>query len=164
MPDNIIITGRKSIGNFTIEYQRSGYGGVIPIIDGQPQPSLMFGYVSESDLAAGMALIENALRATGNNVYDVQRYIMTAMTTAAHDIHPDECVDVNGNEILISYANKKAYLGVDEIANLDDLACTLPDEAIKALLVSRVETELATRNETYYGDWEDDEYDEDFDY
>lgn len=54
MPDNNIITGRKSIGNFTIEYQKNGYGAIIPVIDGTPQPSLMFGYVSETDLAAGM--------------------------------------------------------------------------------------------------------------
>ena len=166
MPDNnIIITGRKSIGNFTIEYQQSGCGAVIPVIDGTPQPNLMFGYVSETDLAAGMRLIENALRATGNNVGDVQRYIMQAMQVAAHDIHPDETVDVNGNEILISYTGKNAYLNGEEIANLADITCELPNEAIKALLVSRAEVAITQRNQIKndYDEWEDDDYDEDFD-
>lgn len=167
MPNNEIITGRKSIGNFTIEYQRNGCGAIIPVIDGTPQPNLMFGYVSETDLAAGMRLIENALRATGNNIHDVQRYIMQAMQTAAHDIHPDECVDVNGNEILISYAEKTAHLGTEEIANLADMTCELPNEAIKALLVSRTETALAeraARHEIDYDEWEDYDDDEEFDY
>lgn len=167
MPNNEIITGRKSIGNFTIEYQRNGCGAIIPVIDGTPQPNLMFGYVSETDLAAGMRLIENALRATGNNVYDVQRYIMQAMRTTAHDIHPDEAIDVNGNEILISYAAKTAHLGTEEIANLADMTCELPNEAIKALLVSRTETALAersARHETDYDEWEEYDDDEEFDY
>lgn len=157
MPDNNIITGRKSIGNFTIEYQKNGYGAIIPLIDGTPQPSLMFGYVSEADLAAGMRLIENALRAAGNNIYDVKRYIMQAMQTAAHDIHPDECVDINGVEIIISYAVKTAYLGTNEIANLSDMTCELPDEAVKALLVSRTEAAMIQY-------LEENDYEEEFDY
>ncbi len=137
------------------------------MIDGTPQPNLMFGYVSESDLAAGMRLIENALRATGNNICDVQRYIMQAMQTAAHDIHPDECVDVDGHEILISYAAKTAYLGTEEVANLADMTCELPNEAIKALLVARTETAMAQRQTQYDFDddaWEDDFDEEGFDY
>lgn len=161
MPDNNIITGRKSIGNFTIEYQKNGYGAIIPLIDGTPQPSLMFGYVSEADLAAGMRLIENALRAAGNNIYDVQRYIMQAMQTAAHDIHPDECVDINGVEIIISYAVKTAYLGTNEIANLSDMTCELPDEAVKALLVSRAEAAMIQSHDQYL---EENDYEEEFDY
>lgn len=164
---NEISTGRKTIGNYVIEYQRSGYGGCIPVIDGQPQPSLMFGYASESDRAACMKLIEDALRATGNDIAAIQHYIMTAVRTAANDIHPDEAVDVNGHEILISYAAKTAYLGTQEIANLADMTCELPAEAVKALLVSRAETALAaraTRYETDDDEWEDDFDEEEFDY
>lgn len=47
--DNEIITGAKTNGQFTIQYQTSGYGGVIPVIDGVKQPSLMFGYVTEKN-------------------------------------------------------------------------------------------------------------------
>ena len=165
MPTNEINTGRKSIGNFTIEYQNSGYGGCIPVIDGQPQPSLMFGYVSEADLAAGMRLIENALRAAGN-VYDVPKYIMRAMQTAANDIRPSEAVEISGEEILLSYAARKAYLGTSVIADLNDLTCELPEEAIRALLVSRAEAAMIQRQTRYEiedDEWEDDYNDEEFD-
>ena len=47
MPNNNEIrTGAQSNGEFTISYQQNGYGGVIPIIDGTPEPRLMFGYAS----------------------------------------------------------------------------------------------------------------------
>ena len=170
MPNNEITTGRKTIGNYVIEYQRNGYGGCIPVIDGQPQPSLMFGYVSESDRAASMKLIEDALHSTRNNIPAIQQYIMAAVRTAANDIHPDEVVEIDGKEILISYTGKNAYLNGVEIANLADLDCDLPVEAIKALLVARATTALSQRNEitaTYddndYDAWEDEYYDEDYD-
>ena len=155
---NEITTGKKTIGNFTVEYQKNGYGGCIPVIDGQPQPSLMFGYATESDRAACMKLIEDALRATGNNIPAIQHYIMTAVRTAANNVHPDEAVEVNGQEILISYTDKIAYLDTCEIANLADLTCELPPEAIKALLVARAETalnEIAMEEDDYDGDYED---------
>lgn len=163
MPDeiNTITTGRKTIGEFTIEYQRSGYGGCIPVIDGTPQPALTFGYATESDRAACMKLIEDALRASGNDISAIQRYIMTAVNTAAHNIHPDEAVRISGTEVLLSYTDRKAYCDGTEIASLDDLTCDLPDEAIKALLISRVQRYI----DLLMQDDEWDDYDEEeFDY
>lgn len=151
MPTNEITTGRKTVGNFTIEYQQRGYGGCIPVIDGQPQPSLMFGYSSETDRVACMELLENALRAAGNNIPDVQRYILDAVQTAAKGIHPDEAIAVGGDEVLLSYANRKAYYHGEEIANLDDLTCELPQEAVKALLVERA---CAAIDNEEFADWD----------
>lgn len=143
--NNEINTGAKSNANFTIEYQRNGYGGCIPVIDGKSEPSLMFGYASETDKRACMKLIEDAIRATKGDIRAAQVYIMNAVSVAANEITPDEAVEVEGIEFLISYKDKKAYEGTMEIANLDDLACELPDEAIKALLVTRIQLELENR-------------------
>ena len=156
---NEINTGAMSNSNFTIEYQRNGYGGCIPVIDGKPEPALMFGYASETDKQACMNLIEKALRATKGNIRETMMYMMNAASVSANEITPDEVVEVEGEEFLISYKDKKAYEGITEIANLDDLNCELPNEAVKALLINRIQLELENRREEYY----EDDYD-DYDY
>ena len=138
MPNNNEIrTGAQSNGEFTISYQQNGYGGVIPIIDGTPEPRLMFGYASENDKTACMELIEKALRATNGDVMQAQFYIMNAVTVAANEIKPDEVVEIESLEFLISYEEKAIYYGTERIADLSDLECELPNEAVKALLVER---------------------------
>lgn len=137
--NNEINTGAMSIDNFTIEYQANGYGGCIPVVDGNPEPRLMFGYASETDKQACMNLIEKALKATKGDVTEAIMYMMSAASVAANDIKPEEVVEVDGEQYLISYKDKKAYEGITEIANLDDLNCELPNEAIKALLVNRIQ-------------------------
>ena len=114
---NEINTGKKSNGEFTISYQQNGNGGCIPIIDGKPEPALMFGYVSESDKEGAMKVIEEAIRATNGNVFEALQYIMNAVSVAANEIAPDEAVEIDGAEYLISYADRKAYAGTEEIAN-----------------------------------------------
>lgn len=170
MPNNEIRTGKQTNGEFTVTYQQNGYGGCIPVIDGNPEPSLMFGYVSESDKEACMRLLEEALRATGGNLWEVRTYIANAVRTSANDIKADEAIMVQDREFLISYTEKKAYLGTEEVANLDDITCDMPGEAVKALLVSRIETELARREEARVNlyiernyDEEDDDYEDDCD-
>ena len=155
---NTINTGKKSNGEFTIEYQQNGYGGCIPVIDGNPEPSLMFGYASETDKQACMKLIEEAIKATQGDIRAAQVYIMNAVIVAANEITPDEAVEVEGIEFLISYKDKKVYEGTTEIANLDDLNCELPDEAIKALLITRIQLELENRKTEEYNDYDDYDY------
>ena len=181
MSDNIITTGKKTNGEFAITYQDNGYGGCIPVVDGVPHESLMFGYISESDKRACMNLISEAIQATNGNIYEAQRYMMNAVRVAAEGIKPNEVITVNGEEILISYEAKKAYIGTEEIANLDDLQCELPNEAIKVMLADRVrlafearETEariaeaeyrqtvyLRDIDDSYYEDDDDEEEDDD---
>lgn len=143
MPNNNEIrTGKQTNGEFTVSYQQNGYGGCTPIIDGKPEPSLTFGYVSESDKQACMKLLEEALRATGGDIWVTQRYIMNAVRVSAAEIKADEAVTIDDTEIIISYNAKKAYLGTEEIANLDDITCELPNEAIKAMLTDRARLRL----------------------
>ena len=155
---NEIRTGHKTNGQFTVDYQKAGHGGVIPVIDGKEEPSLMFGYASETDKAACMKLLEEALIATGGDIFATRRYLMNAVMIAAKEIKPDEVVEVDGTEVLISYAARKAYDNDVQIADLEDMKCELPNEAIKAMLVDRARLFLETRRnvEFDYADYEDD--------
>lgn len=146
-----ISTGKRTIGQFTVEYQQNGYGGCIPIIDGKPEPRLTFGYVTESDKRACIKAIEEALRATNGSITDTIYYLMNAVQVAANEIKPDEAVEVESTdgliEILISYADRKAYLNTEIIADISDITTEMPNEAVKALLTSRAQLELNKRLE-----------------
>lgn len=155
----------KTNGEFAIDFQQNN-GGMIPVINGEPAPILMFGYVSESDKQACIRLIREAVIATNGDVYKAANYIRNAVTIAANDIKPDEAVEVLGNEMLISYTERKIYLGTAEIANLDDMGDTpMENEVIKQLLVAKVTIELQNRDiealkydpyaDEYYEDYED---------
>lgn len=163
MPTNdaIINTNEdlKTEGQFAIDFQQNGNGGLIPIINNKPEPILMFGYVSESDKQAGIKLIREAVLATNGDVYKAADYIRNAITIAANDIKPDEVVDVDGNEMLISYSARAIYLDTIEIANLDDMGDTpMDNEVIKALLKAKATIEL--QNLAYeLDDFDDDEDD-----
>jgi hypothetical protein len=155
----------KTNGEFAIQYQQNGYGGCIPIVNGKEEPSLMFGYASETDKEACMRLLEEALIATDGDIYATRNYIMNAVTIAANDVHPDEAVTVDETEILINYENRRAYEGKTEIANLDDMAgVELPNEAIKALLINRAQLAFAEREVQYYDEDEEDDYEDEDDY
>ena len=152
----------KTEGQFAIEFQQNGNGGCIPVINGKPEPMLMFGYVSESDKQACTNLVREAILATNGNVYQAQQYIMNAVNVAANGIKPDETIDVEGNEMLISFAEKKIYLGTTEIANLDDMGdVPMNDDVIRELLKARALvalTELANIIDDFDDD-DDDDYD-----
>ena len=135
-----IRTGKKTEGQFTVDYQKNGYGAIIPIIDGVEHPELMMGYVSEADAQAGLKLLEEALKATNGDIPAAMRYMYTAASVAAADIKPTETVEIPelDAEFLIDYEKKAIYYYDDEKANLDDLDTTnWPNEAIKAMLVTR---------------------------
>jgi len=163
MPTNdaIINTNEnlKTEGEFAIDFQQNN-GGMIPVINGEPAPILMFGYVSESDKQACIRLIREAVVATNGDVYKAAEYIRNAVTIAANDIKPDEVVDVEGNEMLISYAEQKIYLGTHEVANLDDMegSSAFGNEAVKELLKARATIELQRLVEQF-DNLEDDEED-----
>ena len=160
----------RTEGQFAIEFQQNGNGGCIPVINGNPEPMLMFGYVSESDKQACAKLIREGLLATDGDVYKTMLYIRNAVTIAANDIKPDETVDVDGTEMLVSYRDKKIYLYTTEMANLDDMSETeMSNEVIKALLVERAKNKIKEDfiddmmdDTDYYADedyYDDDEYD-----
>jgi len=160
----------RTEGQFAIEFQQAGNGGCIPVINGKPEELLMFGYVSESDKQGCAEVIRKALLATDGNVYQALRYIRNGVHLAANNIKPDETVDVDGTEMLVSYKDKKIYLSTTEMANLDDMAETeMSNEVIKALLVERAKNKIKEGfiedmmdDTDYYADenyYDDDEYD-----
>lgn len=142
MSNNEIRTGRATKGEYVIQYQQNGNGGCIPVIDGKPEPSLMFGYTTEADKEACMKVIKDALIATGGDVTEAKYYIMNAVAVSANEITPNDVVEIEGNEYLIDYEKKKIYINEYEVDNLDDLTCELSKEAIKEILVSRVKRTL----------------------
>ena len=151
----------KTQGQFTIEYQNNGYGGMVPVINGEKAPMLTFGYVTESDKEACIELITKAALATNGNIMEMCSYIMNAIQTAAADIKPDEAVDIDGVEMLISYEDKAIYLGTEKIADLEDIESDLGNEATKLLLIERARNVMAARqaeDDEYYDD-DEEEYD-----
>lgn len=163
MANNEIRTGKLTTGEFTVTYQENGYGAVIPVIDGVPHQELMMGFVSETDREAGMKLIAEALRATAGDIRAAMYYMYNAAKTAANNIKADEAVTINGMEVIIDYQNRKAYLDVEEITNLDDINCELPREAVKAILVERATREIEKRV-AEFDELDDDYFDEDEEY
>lgn len=85
----------------------------------------------------------NYFSATSNgNVYEMAKKLMIIATINENGIEPDEMVEICGEDIIMSYFNGKAYdMDCNEIANCDDMP-NLPKEAIKAILVARVEAIL----------------------
>ena len=151
--NNNITIGTKTLGEFAISYQNCGNRACIPVIDGKPEPMLMFGYVSESDRDGCLKLIKKALRATNGSVMQTMQYMYNAARIAAADIQPDEAVDVDGNEMLISYDAKAIYLRDMEMANLSDVETELPREVVKAMLVDRARLALDEMEREFEEEW-----------
>jgi hypothetical protein len=63
----------------------------------------------------------------------------TIATIEEKEIEPDEMIEICGEDVIISYAAKTAYtIDGEEIVDCKDLP-DMPNEAIKAVLVARVE-------------------------
>ena len=103
----------------------------------------ILGTTSEVDKQNVIKAIQTALDASDGNIYDMISKLSTIATIEEKEIQPDDIVDVCDMDIIISYAAKTAYtVDGDEIANCTDLP-DMPNEAIKAVLVARVEAALA---------------------
>lgn len=140
MPNNNleIRTGAQNINEYVVTYQRNGYGGIIPVIDGVAHPELLMGFVSEADRDAGLDALRDALMATNGNIPQAMMYMYEACRMAAEGVKADEVATTeDGEEIVIDYENRKAYIDGEEVANLDGIGCELPREAIKALLIDK---------------------------
>lgn len=102
----------------------------------------ILGSVSEADKAAALKALNAAYVASNGNIYEMMQKLDTIATMEEKEIEPDEVVEVCGEDIILSYANAKAYtMAGDEIANCDDLP-KLSNEAVKAVLMARAETAL----------------------
>lgn len=110
------------------------------VIDGQKVGIL--GSTSEKDRQNAINAIQTALEGSNGDIYEVIQKLSTIATIEEKEIKPDEMIEVAGEEIIISYESKAAYdLNGEEILNCTDLP-DMPNEAIKAVLVARVELAL----------------------
>ena len=102
----------------------------------------ILGSVNEKDRAAAIKALEAAYTASNGDIYEMMQKLATVATIEENGIEPDEVVDVCGEEVILSYTNRKAYtMDGEEIANCDGLP-DMPNEAVKALLVARVTAEM----------------------
>lgn len=110
------------------------------VVNGQKLGIL--GATNEEDRNNAMRAIQTALDASNGNIYEMMQKLSTIANITEHEIKPDEMIEVNGEEIIISYEAKTAYtIDGEELVNCTDLP-DMPNEAIKAVLVARTETAL----------------------
>lgn len=123
------------------ELNKNGVSIEYITIDGQKIG--MLGCMNESDKEAAVKALNDAYVASNGNIYEMMQKLSTIATIEEKEIQPDEIVEVCGEEIMISYANATAYtMDGEEIASCADLP-SMPNEAIKAVLMAKVETALS---------------------
>ena len=110
------------------------------VIDGQKIG--IMGSVSEADRAAALKALQAAYVASNGDIMEMMQKLSSIATIEEKAIEPDEVVEVNGVEVMLSYTNRKTYtMDGEELANCDDLL-DMPKEATKAVLIARTETAL----------------------
>ena len=110
------------------------------VINGQKCGIL--GSTGKYDRENAIKALNDAYIASGGDIYQMMQNLDAIATMTEKEIEPDEVVQVCDEDIILSYTNAKAYtMGGEEIANCDDLPA-MPIEAIKAVLMARVETAL----------------------
>lgn len=103
----------------------------------------MFGSANEKDREAAVKALNAAYEASNGDIYEMMTKLTAIATMEEKEIAPDEMVEVCGVEIMISYSKAAAYtMDGEEIASCADLP-SMPNEAIKAVLMARVETVLS---------------------
>jgi hypothetical protein len=114
----------------------------------------ILGTTGTKDRENALKAIQTALDASDGDIYEMMAKLSTIATIEEHEIQPDEMIEVCGEQIIISYSAKTAYTidGV-AIATCIDITAEMPNEAIKAVLVARIEALVAAENDNgYYGD------------
>ena len=123
------------------ELQTNGTNIEYVVVNGQNIG--MLGTSNEKDRENAMKAIQTALDASGGSVVKMMEKLNTIATIEENEIAADEMVEVCGEEIILSYEQKKAYtIDGEEVANCTDLT-DIPNEAIKALLIARTEVALS---------------------
>lgn len=97
------------------------------------------GYVSEKDKWACLKAIQTAID-TSNNEYEAMMKLISIANFGDKNITPNKEIEINGIKVFISYEDKAAYdMEGNEIVNCKELECELPDEAVEAILMPRIE-------------------------
>ena len=107
------------------------------VVNGQKLGIL--GSTSEKDKQNAMKAIQIALDSSDGDLYEMMSKLSTMATIEEKEIVADEMVEIGDEQIIISYEAKTAYtIDGEEIVNCTDLP-DMPSEAIKAVLVARIE-------------------------
>lgn len=100
------------------------------------------GYGSEHGKEACLHAIQTAID-TSENEYEAAMKLMTIANFGDKEVSPDKEMEVCGIKVFISYKDKTAYdANGNELADCKELTCELPDEAIEAILLPRIEKVL----------------------
>lgn len=122
------------------EFKKNGTKVEYIVIDGVKCG--IMGSLNDVDRAAAIDALNKAYVASNGNIMEMMQKLNTIATIEEKEIEPDEVVEVCGVEVILSYSKAKAYtMDGNEIANCDDLPA-LQKEAVKAVLMARVETAL----------------------
>jgi len=137
---NITNNTTKNAVELRTELNANGVAIEYIAIDGQKIGIL--GSVNEADKQAAIKTINAAYAASNGDIYEMMAKLSTIATIEEKEIKPDEMVEVCGVDIILSYANATAYtMDGEEIVSCSDLP-SMPNEAIKAVLIARAETAL----------------------
>jgi hypothetical protein len=99
----------------------------------------IMGSTGKHDRENAIKALNDAYIASGGDIYQMMQNLDIIATIEEKKIEPDEIVQVCDEDIIVSYEQRKAYtMGGEEIANCDDLP-SMPTEAVKAVLIARVE-------------------------
>ncbi len=111
------------------------------VINGQKVGIL--GSVNDRDRDAALKTLNDAYIASGGDVMVMVANLATIANIDEKNITPDEMIEINGVDVIISYEAKAAYtIDGEEITDCKDIP-NMPREGIKALLISRVENLFA---------------------
>ena len=145
------VPAKKTTVEIIAETNRDGVTLEYLAIDGVKIGTM--GYTSQADKEAAIRFIQRIVDNSDNTGYALYNEIMqacmtgAAMTEEGIEAYDSEEVEIDGVPIIINYQAQKAYIGVNTelqvIADLEDLDCKLPSEAVKALLVERCKTWIA---------------------
>lgn len=134
------INTKKNAVEIRTELKANGTKIEYIVINGQKCGLL--GSTNEADRANAIKALNDAYVASGGNIYEMLSKLEIIATIEEKEIEPDEVVNVHGIEIILSYSKAKAYtMDGNEVANCDDLP-SMPTEAIKAVLMARVEANI----------------------
>ena len=102
----------------------------------------LLGSMNDADRDAALKALQNAYVASNGNIMEMMANLHTIATIEEKNIKPDEIVEICGEDVILSYANKKAYtMDGEELAHCEDMP-NMPNEAVKAVLVARATVAL----------------------
>ena len=141
----------KNAVEIRAELQKNGTTIEYIVVNGQKLGIL--GSTGTKDRENAIKAIQTALDASNGDIYEMMAKLSTIATIEENEIQPDEMIEVCGEQIILSYASKTAYtVDGDEIVNCTDLP-DMPNEAIKAVLIARIEAlNAAGAADGYWGD------------